>query len=103
MPANPLAKMSSATATVPSDSFPSTVLKLDPTGSNWAIFSICFEEALSAHDRWGHFDGTTAKPAVSSLPTQVELNAVATWEKEEWIAHYMLSQKLPDSAVVHIW
>jgi len=94
--------MSSPFSNVPSDSLPSTVPKLDPTGSNWAIFSIRFEEALSARDRWGHFDGTCAKPKESSPATQAELDAIAAWEKEERIARYMLSQKLPDSAVVRV-
>jgi gag-polypeptide of LTR copia-type len=96
--------MSSLSQNTPSDSLPSTVPKLDPTGSNWAIFSIRFQEALSARDRWGHFDGTKPKPKPekSDAPKQEELDAIASWEKEERIARYMLSQKLPDSAVVRV-
>jgi len=48
------------------------VLKLDPTGSNWPIFSIRFEDALAAHDRWGHFDGKTPKPQPAGM--EVHLN-----------------------------
>jgi transposase InsO family protein len=95
--------MSSNSPNTPSDSLPSTVPKLDPTGSNWAIFSIRFQEALSACDRWGHFDGTKKMPeSVNKTPSQEEQNAIDAWEKEERIARYMLSQKLPDSAVVRV-
>jgi len=92
-----------STANIPSDSLPSTVPKLDPTGSNWALFSIRFEEALSTHGRWGHFDGTDAKPVLSTPTAKPdEMEKLAEWEKEERMAQYMLSQKLPDSVVVQV-
>jgi len=60
------------------------VLKLDPTGSNWPIFSIHFEDALAAHDHWGHFDGKTLKPQPTGMtPTADEQKEIDAWEKEE--------------------
>ena len=34
---------------------------LEPNGSNWAIFSMHFEEAMLASQKWGHFDGTSTR------------------------------------------
>src|SRR5882724_13392841 len=95
--------MSSSTSNAPSDTLPSSVPKLDPTGSNWPIFSIRFEDALAARDRWGHFDGKVPKPkSAGTTPTADEQKDIDAWEKEERISSYMLSQKLPDSAVMRI-
>jgi hypothetical protein len=68
----------------------------------YSIFLIHFEEALSARGRWGHFDGSIKKPILSPTPSKDEQEKLDEWEKEERTARYMLSQKLPDSAVVRI-
>jgi hypothetical protein len=34
---------------------------LKPNESNWAIFSMHFEEAMLASQKWGHFDGTSTR------------------------------------------
>jgi hypothetical protein len=60
--------MTSTSQNIPSDALPSSVPKLDPTGLNWSIFSIHFEEALSARGHWGHFDGSIQKPKLSPTP-----------------------------------
>ena len=87
----------------PSDTLPSSVPKLDSTGSNWPIFSIRFEDALAVRNRWGHFDGKTPKPTpAGTTPTTDEQKEIDAWDKEERIASYMLSQKLPDSAIMCI-
>ena len=49
--------MSNATALA--DTLPSSIPKLDSSGMNWAIFSLCFQDAIEAKGYWGHFDGTT--------------------------------------------
>jgi len=77
--------------------------KLDLTGSNWLIFSIHFEDALAVRDHWEHFDGKTPKPTpAGTTPTTDEQKEIDAWDKEERIASYMLSQKLPDSAIMCI-
>ena len=92
--------MTSTSQNIPSDSLPSTVPKLDPTGTNWAIFSIHFEEALSTRGQWGHFDGSVKRPvAQAKPPSKDEQEKIDEWDKEELTTHYMLSQKLPDSVV----
>ncbi|KAF8797732.1 hypothetical protein BYT27DRAFT_7024607, partial [Phlegmacium glaucopus] len=52
----------SATATSLSDTLPSSVPKLEMTGTNWAIFEICFRDAVEAKGFWGHFNGQTKWP-----------------------------------------
>jgi len=50
-----------------SDSLPSSVPKLDASGLNWAILSICFCNAVKAKGFWGHFDGTTPFPTIPPM------------------------------------
>src|SRR5258706_5599398 len=95
--------MSSPTPTAPNDTLPSSVPKLDPTGTNWSIFLIRFTQAMAARRKWGHFSGTTKKPMLSTTPTTVELENLEEWQKDEDMAMYMLSQKLPDSALVRVY
>src|SRR5882762_3413480 len=95
--------MSSSTSNTPSDTLLSSMPKLDLTGSNWLIFSIHFEDALAVRDHWEHFDGKTPKPTpAGTTPTTDEQKEIDAWDKEERIASYMLSQKLPDSAIMCI-
>ena len=49
----------STTTTSLSDSLSLSVPKLESTGMDWAIFSVCFQDAVEAKGFWGHFDGTT--------------------------------------------
>ena len=95
--------MSSTTQNIPSDSLPSTVPKLNPTGSNWAIFSKCFEFALTTRNMWGHFDGTAPRPPYAQPAIQSQQEQLDKWDKDERTALYMLTQKLPDSAVIRIY
>ena len=87
-----------------SDALPSTVPKLDASGSNWAIFGFRFRDAVEAKGFWGHFDGTVGRPTAidSSAPTTAETAAIAQWDKDERSAKSLLTQKLPDSTVVLI-
>lgn len=94
--------MSSVTATALADTLPSSVPKLDASGLNWAIFSICFEDAVEAKGYWGHFDGTEPRPIPSSPPTNDETMAIAQWDKDERSAKSLLTQKIPNSALMHI-
>ena len=93
-----------AAAITMNDPLPTSVPRLEPNGSNWAIFSMRFQEAMEANQKWGHFDGSTAHPvpADPSKPTDDEKKAMAAWDLDETISHYMLSQQLPNSTAVHL-
>jgi len=95
--------MSIATASL-NDTLPSSVPKLDADGLNWAIFSIRFEDAVQAKGFWGHFSSTTPRPTatIESAPTAKELAAIEKWDKDEHSARSLLTQKLPDSALMCI-
>src|SRR5271169_1863836 len=108
----------SITATSLSDTLPSSVPKLESTGTNWAIFEIRFRDAIEAKGFWGHFDGqtqrpvpgtpaivapdgTTVKPATGLTPDEYSA-AVTQWEKDERSAKSLLNQKIPDSTLMRI-
>ncbi|KAI9459736.1 hypothetical protein BJY52DRAFT_1186356 [Lactarius psammicola] len=66
------------------DPLPTSVPCLDPTGSNWAIFSMRFQEAMEANQNL----------------QDNEKSAINEWKHEETIAKYILSQRLPNSTAV---
>jgi hypothetical protein len=92
----------SITAASLSDSLPTSIPKLDPSGNNWAIFVFRFQDAVEAKGFWGHFDGSSPYPMPNGTgaPTAPELAAVTQWEKDERSAKSLLTQKLLDSTVV---
>src|SRR6266699_3491917 len=105
----------SLTTTSLSDSLPSSILKLDSTGLNWAIFSVRFQDAIEAKGFWGHFDGSEPRPVVSAATTTAEgdedaqmklAEALATqqlqWDKNERSAKSLLTQKIPDSTLMRV-
>ena len=96
--------MSAITTTALSDALPSSVPKLDVSGSNWAIFVFRLEDAVEAKGFWGHFDGTVSRPVAAdpSAPTTTETTAIAQWDKDEQSTKSLLTQKLPDSTVVMV-
>ena len=94
--------MSTTTMSSLSDTLPSAVPKLEAEGENWAIFYVRFMDTIEAKGFWGHFDGTTLEPVLSSEPTDEELKAKNQWEKDERSAKTLLTQKLPDSTVMEI-
>jgi hypothetical protein len=93
--------MSIATASL-SDALPTSVPKLESNGTNWAIFLVRFRDAVDAKGFWGHFDGTTPVPSLSTTPTAAETAAKSQWEKDERSAKSLLTQKLPDSTLMRI-
>ena len=92
-----------ATASL-SDALPSSIPKLDASGSNWAIFVFRFKDAIEAKGFWGHFNGTVSRPVPADVaaPTTTEVAAIAQWDKDKWSAKSLLMQKLPDSTVVMV-
>ena len=97
--------MSSAAMTSLSDVLPSTVPKLDASGSNWAIFIFRFEDAVRAKGFWNQFDGSASPPTIAdpTAPTSTEMAALALWEKDECSGKSLLTQKLPDLTVVMVY
>jgi hypothetical protein len=87
--------MSSVATTSLSDALPSSVPKLDASGSNWAIFVFRFEDAVKAKGFWSHFDRSASAPAVANptAPTTAETAALAQWDKDECSAKSLLTQK----------
>ena len=97
----------STTATSLSDTLPSSVPKLESTYTNWAIFEICFCDAIEAKGFWGHFDGLLLHPIAISITapdgtTTMDTALVDQWEKDERSAKSLLNQKIPDSTLMHI-
>ena len=86
---------------------PITILnvpRLEPSGSNWAIFLLRFQEAMEANCKWGHFDGSSTRPAAAdpNKPTDEEKAAQADWDQNETVVKYLLTQHMPDSAAVRL-
>ncbi len=92
----------SVTITSLSDTLPSSVPKLDATGVNWAIFFVRFQDAVEAKGFWGHFDGTSVCPVLSTPPTADETAAKNQWEKDERSAKSLLTQKIPNSTLMRV-
>ncbi|KDQ30104.1 hypothetical protein PLEOSDRAFT_1036364 [Pleurotus ostreatus PC15] len=99
--------MTSVTTSL-SDSLTS-VPKLLSSGKNFTMFSERFKIGVDAKGFWGHFDGTSPCPP-ATVPTaggdeadttEVSPNLVyAQWKKDEAAARALLTQKLPDTALV---
>jgi len=117
--------MTSVTATSLADTLPSSVPKLDASGLNWAIFSLRFQDAVEGKGYWGHFDGTSKRPIapkpedllvtpetaaalvadapIPAAPSAEDLAAaISQWDKDERSAKSLLTQKIPDSALMRI-
>jgi len=77
--------MSSVTALA--DSLPSSVPKLDPSGLNWAIFSLRFQDAVEAKGYWGHFDGSTPCPTATTVTAEDETTTIDNSPKKFPIRH----------------
>ena len=94
----------SASTTALADTLPSSVPKLDPTGSNWTVFLFRFQDAIDAKGFWGHFNGTSKMPELptTGTPSNKELAEKTQWEKDKRSSKSLLTQKLPDSTMVLI-
>lgn len=89
-----------STTLTTTDLLPSSIPKLETSGLNWTIFKLRFQDALDAKGFWGHFDGTTTCPTVGSSATDTEMEALTLWNKNEQTAKSLLTQKIPDSALI---
>jgi len=110
--------MSSVTTTSLADTLFSSVPKLDASGLNWAVFLLHFQDAVEAKGYWGHFDGisecpaatkpedlpaTTADAPAPAAPSAEDLAAaINQWNKNKPSVKSLLTQKIPNSALMHI-
>jgi hypothetical protein len=87
-----------------SDPLATSVPRLESTGSNWAVFSMHFQEAMEANQKWGHFSGSVTRPVPKDdkNPTADETKSMSEWDHDEVVARYLLSQHLPDSTAVRL-
>ncbi|KAF8834454.1 hypothetical protein BDN67DRAFT_871085, partial [Paxillus ammoniavirescens] len=97
--------MMSITVPITTDSLLSNVPKLNVKGTNWVIFTFCFQVAIEAKDLWKQFDGLISQPvaATTSPLMEAETAANALWHKHESQAKNLLTQYIPNSTVLCIW
>ena len=76
------------------EQLPANIPRLEPDGSNWAIFVVRFRESMQANRWWGYFDGTNAHlvPADALNISAAESESIANWDHEDLIAQYLLLQ-----------
>ena len=82
--------------------FSAAVEHLDLTGANWVVFQNRFLIAVEQKDVLGQFDRSNPKPSpLKEDATETEkkkhTKELASWQKKESLAKYLLMQKLPDS------
>jgi hypothetical protein len=60
------------------EQLPANIPHLEPNGTNWAIFLMCFKEAMQASCRWHYFDGSSKHPSSKddTKPTKEEIKAI---------------------------
>ena len=87
------------------EQLPSNIPHLEADGSNWAIFTMRFQEAMQATRCWSHFDGTSTTPTAKdpNKPTDVEKKEIEAWEHDDTAARYLLSQRLPNTIAVRLY
>lgn len=113
--------MSQATTSL-SDTLLLSVPKLDASRMNWVIFTVHFQDAIKAKGFWGHLDGTSTCPialepkdvksksgeaaeAAATMPASPiaeELQAAKLLDKDKLSVKSLLTQKIPDSTLMHI-
>ena len=86
------------------EKLPVNIPRLKPDGTNWAIFSMRFKEAMQASKRWGYFDGTKSRPVPADPDklTKTERQEMEAWDHEDLVARYLLSQHLPDTTTIRL-
>ena len=90
------------TTTALANMLPSSIPKLEASGLNWAIFLIHFQDAIEAKGYWGHFNGMMPWPDPVATATAEDAAILAQWDQDKRLAKSLLTQKLPDLALMHI-
>ena len=59
---------------------------------------------MAINGRWGHFDGLDPRPVPKDPknPTNAEILAIQQWDREDDVAGYLMSQRLPDAIIMDI-
>jgi len=59
---------------------------------------------MAINGRWGHFDGSDPRPVPKDPkhPTDAEEQAAHHWDREDDVAGYLMSQRLPDEIILDI-
>ena len=92
--------------TISLDDFVTDVEKLDANGTNWVTFYGQFITAARQMGVYEHFVGSNPRPslanedAASSAEKRTYAKELAMWDRNENLALYMLSLKLPDTIFV---
>jgi hypothetical protein len=78
---------------------------LNPDGTNWAMFCMCFEEAMDTTRHWGYFDGTEMcpVPADKDNVTGEEKEAIQRWTKGDKFTQLFLTQRLPEDTAMEVF
>ena len=92
--------MSTTTATSLSDTLPSSIPKLDSTGSNWAIFRVRFQDAVEAKGFWAHYDGSKTRPVPVAVAAAVPLPAATSSTPAATPATPAAAATMPTVAVI---
>jgi len=87
------------------EQLPSNIPHLEADGSNWAIFTMHFWEAMQATWCWPHFDSTFTCPSPKdpNKVTDDEKKEIKKWDHEDTAAQYLLLQRLPNSIAVRLY
>lgn len=93
--------MSATTVNALTDTLPSNIPVLNISGSNWAIWKLCFKAAVKGKDKWGDFDGTEVKPTLTG-PTASVADDLHTWSKDEATACNLLISRVCNSVALKI-
>src|SRR6267154_6703800 len=100
----PITPMSTVSSPLPTIT-PTTIKKLlaniphlEHNGTNWAIFKMCFSNAMKVMHQWAYFTGLNLypEPVDVAKPSREEATTIVQWEYEDSVASYFLSQRLPD-------
>ena len=72
--------------------------RLEPNGSNWAIFMMRFRDAMKVTRRWSYFTGSNPKPKAKNpkSPMDAEIEAATEWKYQDFVASYSGSKNCPN-------
>ena len=86
------------------EKLPANILQLEPDGSNWAIFIMCFQDAIKVTCRWLYFTRSNPKPKAKNPKSLIDtkIKAATQWEYQDSMASYLLSQHLLDTTVMRL-
>ncbi|KAG7445358.1 uncharacterized protein BT62DRAFT_1026234, partial [Guyanagaster necrorhizus] len=72
---------------------------LETNNISWPIFSTCFEIAIAAKDKWGHFNSLTPHPSYTHHITEEQAIEICQWDKDKAVAQFLMSQHVHDGTL----